>query len=66
MESKSSPLILFVKDIEKSVIGNTEAYTAFKMRLETLPENVVLIASHTQADTRKDKVCHDLLFTLFT
>ncbi|KAH6827392.1 AAA-type ATPase family protein [Perilla frutescens var. hirtella] len=55
MESKSSPLILFMKDIEKSVIGNLEAYTVFKMKLEALPENVVVVASHTQTDTRKDK-----------
>ena len=51
---------MFVKDIEKSVIGNLEAYTVFKMKLEALPENVVVIASHTQADTRKDKVCDNL------
>ncbi|XP_057776605.1 uncharacterized protein LOC130995363 isoform X2 [Salvia miltiorrhiza] len=55
MESKRGSLILFVKDIEKSVIGNLEAYTAFKMKLEALPDNVVVIASHTQTDTRKDK-----------
>ncbi|KAL1559707.1 hypothetical protein AAHA92_10019 [Salvia divinorum] len=53
MESKKGSLILFVKDIEKSVIGNLEAYTAFIMKLEDLPENVVVIASHTQMDTDK-------------
>ncbi|XP_047960330.1 uncharacterized protein LOC125205444 isoform X2 [Salvia hispanica] len=52
---RGGSLIMFVKDIEKSVIGNLEAYTVFKMKLEALPENVVVIASHTQADTRKDK-----------
>lgn len=57
MECKKSPLILFLKDIEKSVIGNQEAYTAFKAKLEALPENVVVIASHTQTDIRKDRVC---------
>ncbi|KAL1550246.1 hypothetical protein AAHA92_18238 [Salvia divinorum] len=55
MESRRGSLIMFVKDIEKSVIGNLEAYTVFKMKLEALPENVVVIASHTQTDTRKDK-----------
>ncbi|KAK4441764.1 ATPase family AAA domain-containing protein 1 [Sesamum alatum] len=66
IESKSSPLILFLKDIEKSMVGNPEAYAAFKIKLETLPENVVVIASHTQTDNRKEK-SHPggLLFTKF-
>ncbi|KAL0389623.1 UNVERIFIED_CONTAM: ATPase family AAA domain-containing protein 1 [Sesamum calycinum] len=54
-ESKSAPLILFLKDIEKCLVGNPEAYAAFKIKLETLPENVVVIASHTQTDSRKEK-----------
>ncbi|KAI3472910.1 hypothetical protein Pfo_030978 [Paulownia fortunei] len=66
MESKSSPLILFVKDIEKSMVGNPEAYAVFKIKLETLPENVVVIASHTQTDSRKEKPHPGgLLFTKF-
>ncbi|KAL2518965.1 AAA-type ATPase family protein [Abeliophyllum distichum] len=65
-ESKSSPLILFMKDLEKSMVGNPEAYAAFKNKLETLPENVVIIASHAQTDNRKEK-SHPggLLFTKF-
>ncbi|KAL0371434.1 UNVERIFIED_CONTAM: Spastin [Sesamum angustifolium] len=65
-ESKSAPLILFLKDIEKCLVGNPEAYAAFKIKLETLPENVVVIASHTQTDSRKEK-SHPggLLFTKF-
>ncbi|KAL3849768.1 hypothetical protein ACJIZ3_011650 [Penstemon smallii] len=65
-ESKSSPLILFLKDIEKSMVGNSEAYVTFKIKLETLPENIVVIASHTQTDSRKEK-SHPggLLFTKF-
>lgn len=38
------------------MIGNPEAYAAFKVKLETLPENIVVIASHTQTDSRKEKV----------
>ncbi|CAA2971848.1 AAA+-type ATPase [Olea europaea subsp. europaea] len=66
VESKSSPLILFMKDLEKSMVGNPEAYAAFKSKLETLPDNVVIIASHTQTDNRKEK-SHSggLLFTKF-
>lgn len=59
-ESKSSPLILFIKDIEKSMVGNSEAYSAFKSKLENVPENVVVIASHTQMDNRKEKVGIDI------
>ncbi|XP_075100725.1 uncharacterized protein LOC107777886 [Nicotiana tabacum] len=54
-ESKSSALVLLVKDIEKSMVGNPEAYAAFKVKLEHLPENVVVIASYAQTDNRKEK-----------
>ncbi|KAH6813966.1 AAA-type ATPase family protein [Perilla frutescens var. frutescens] len=65
-ECKTGPLILLLKDIEKSMVGNSEAYTAFKVKLESLPENMVVIASHTQSDSRKEK-SHPggLLFTKF-
>ncbi|GAA0139512.1 hypothetical protein LIER_01040 [Lithospermum erythrorhizon] len=67
-ESKSSPLILFVKDVEKSMtgVGNAESHAALKVKLEHLPENAVVIASHTQTDIRKEK-SHPggLLFTKF-
>ncbi|PIA44436.1 hypothetical protein AQUCO_01700199v1 [Aquilegia coerulea] len=59
-------LIIFIKEIEKSVLGNTEACTLFKAQLEKLPENVVVIGSNTQMDNRKEK-SHPggLLFTKF-
>ncbi|KAL4558852.1 hypothetical protein LXL04_037056 [Taraxacum kok-saghyz] len=65
-ESKSGSLLLFVKDIEKSMLGNPEAYASFKSKLENAPGNVVVIASHTQLDSRKEK-SHPggLLFTKF-
>lgn len=47
-----------MKDIEKSLLGNTEAYGAFKSKIESLPENVVVIASHTQLDNQKEKVSY--------
>ncbi|KAL6563852.1 hypothetical protein OROGR_002811 [Orobanche gracilis] len=65
-ESMSSPLILFMKNIEKSTVGSLEAYATFKIKLEMLPANVVVIASHTQADNHKDKPHPGgLLFTKF-
>ncbi|XP_071738324.1 uncharacterized protein [Rutidosis leptorrhynchoides] len=64
--SKKSSLLLFLKDIEKSMLGNPEAYASFKNKLESLPGNVIVIASHTQVDSRKEK-SHPggLLFTKF-
>ncbi|EXC04127.1 ATPase family AAA domain-containing protein 1-A [Morus notabilis] len=65
-ESRDSPFILFMKDAEKSLVGNTDSYSSFKSRLEKLPDNVVVIGSHTQTDNRKEK-SHPggLLFTKF-
>ncbi|XP_039012111.1 uncharacterized protein LOC120141249 isoform X4 [Hibiscus syriacus] len=65
-ESKNSPLILFVKEIEKSMAGNTDAYASLKSKVENLPANVVMIGSHTQMDNRKEKSHPSgLLFTKF-
>ncbi|XP_028804183.1 uncharacterized protein LOC114759219 isoform X2 [Neltuma alba] len=62
-QSRSGGLVLFLKDIEKAVIGNLEV---LKSRLESLPRNVVVIGSHTQLDNHKDKTQPgSLLFTKF-
>ncbi|KAL7191724.1 hypothetical protein ACSBR2_023748 [Camellia fascicularis] len=65
-ESRNSPFILFMKDAEKSIVGNSESYSTFKNRLEKLPDNTVIIGSQTQTDNRKEK-SHPggLLFTKF-
>ncbi|XP_059644687.1 uncharacterized protein LOC132286377 isoform X2 [Cornus florida] len=65
-ESRNSPFILFMKDPEKSIVGNSESYSTYKSRLEKLPDNVVIIGSHTHTDNRKEK-SHPggLLFTKF-
>ncbi|XP_018470189.1 uncharacterized protein LOC108841902 [Raphanus sativus] len=49
-ESRVSPFILFLKNIEKIDVGN-----AFKSSLEHLPKNVIVIGSQTQYDNRKKK-----------
>jgi hypothetical protein len=50
-ESQKEPLILFIRNVEKSIIGNFERY----MKLESLKENrLVVIGSHT-LDQHKDK-----------
>ncbi|XVF11543.1 hypothetical protein REPUB_Repub08aG0037000 [Reevesia pubescens] len=65
-ESRMSPFILFMKDAEKSLAGNTDSFSTFKSRLEKLPDNVIVIGSHTHTDNRKEK-SHPggLLFTKF-
>ncbi|XP_062169767.1 uncharacterized protein LOC133875603 isoform X3 [Alnus glutinosa] len=65
-ESRSSPFILFMKDAEKSMVGNGDSYSTFKSKLEKLPDNVVVIGSHTHIDNRKEKAHPGgLLFTKF-
>ncbi|KAL6534446.1 hypothetical protein OROHE_013394 [Orobanche hederae] len=54
LESERGSMILLVKDIEKLV----NAIPNFKMKLEALPINVVVIASHTRVITQKDRVCY--------
>ncbi|CAA3027719.1 AAA domain-containing FHA domain-containing [Olea europaea subsp. europaea] len=65
--SRDSPFILFIKDAEKSVAGNSELYVTFRNKLEKIPDNVVIIGSYTQNDNRKEK-SHpsSLLFTKFS
>ncbi|XP_047940759.1 uncharacterized protein LOC125188062 isoform X1 [Salvia hispanica] len=64
--SRYSPFILFMKDAEKSMAGNSESYSTYKNKLEKLPNNIVIIGSQTQTDNRKEK-SHPggLLFTKF-
>ncbi|KAF6173673.1 hypothetical protein GIB67_023032, partial [Kingdonia uniflora] len=65
-ESRKGALILFMKNIEKSVITNPDALYVIKSKFENLPENVVIIGSHTQLDNRKEKTHPGgLLFTKF-
>lgn len=45
-----------MKDIEKSMVGNQDAYTALRSKLENMPNGVVVIGSHVQMDSRKEKV----------
>ncbi|XP_071693882.1 uncharacterized protein [Rutidosis leptorrhynchoides] len=65
-ESRNHPFILFLKDAEKSIVGSSESYATFKVWLEKLPDNVVVIGSQTLTDTRKEKShAGGLLFTKF-
>ncbi|CAM8925057.1 unnamed protein product [Rhodiola kirilowii] len=65
-ESKNSSVILFVKDVEKSLAGNSEVLAALKTKLYNLADNLVVIGSHTQVDSHKEKShLGGLLFTKF-
>ncbi|KFK30840.1 hypothetical protein AALP_AA6G032400, partial [Arabis alpina] len=54
-ESEGGSLVLFLKDIEKSLVGNSDVYATLKGRLENLPDNIVVMASQSQLDSRKEK-----------
>ncbi|KAL6973060.1 hypothetical protein U1Q18_027234 [Sarracenia purpurea var. burkii] len=53
--SRNSPFILFMKDAEKSIVGDSDVYSTFKSRLDKLPDNTVIIGSHIQMDHQKEK-----------
>lgn len=53
-----------MKDIEKAMVGSSDSYTVLKIKLENLPKNVVIIGSHTQMDSRKEKVRNSLFFSV--
>lgn len=51
-EAQKDPLILFIRNVEKSILGNFERY----IKLETLKDvKLVVIGSHT-SDQQKEKV----------
>ncbi|CAL5208915.1 unnamed protein product [Lathyrus oleraceus] len=62
-QCKTGALVLFIKDIEKAMVGNNDV---LKSKFETLPQNIVVIGSNTQLDSRKEKTHPGgLLFTKF-
>ncbi|XP_010473425.1 PREDICTED: uncharacterized protein LOC104752866 [Camelina sativa] len=54
-ESGTCPVILFLKDAEKFVVGNSDFCSAFKSKLEDIPDNVIVIDSQTHSGNRKEK-----------
>ncbi|AQK48460.1 AAA-type ATPase family protein [Zea mays] len=65
-ENKSGPLIVLLKDVEKSFTGVTESLSSLRSKLESLPPGVLIIGSHTQMDSRKEKAHPGgFLFTKF-
>ncbi|VAH92069.1 unnamed protein product [Triticum turgidum subsp. durum] len=65
-ESKIGSLIVLLKDVEKSFTGITESFSSLRSKLELLPPGVLIIGSHTQMDSRKEKAHPGgFLFTKF-
>jgi hypothetical protein len=46
------------------MVGSSDSYTVLKIKLENLPKNVVIIGSHTQMDSRKEKVRSSLFYSV--
>lgn len=57
--SRDSPLILFVKDVDKFVQESSEAYLVMKYLINKLPANVFVIGSQTDTENNKEKVNED-------
>ncbi|XP_064934705.1 uncharacterized protein LOC135587347 isoform X1 [Musa acuminata AAA Group] len=65
-ECQHGPLVVFFKEIEKSVAGTSDSYLAMKSKIDSLPAGVLVVCSSIQMDNRKEK-SHPggLLFTKF-
>lgn len=55
-ESKRGPVILHIKDAERSIMGNLDKYLTLRKKLENLQGPIVAIASYTMPDVGKEKV----------
>ncbi|KAF3680921.1 putative DNA-directed RNA polymerases IV and V subunit 2-like [Capsicum annuum] len=54
-ESRNSPVILFMKDAEKTTAGNSVSYSMYKSWLEKIPDTIVIIGSHIHSDDHKEE-----------
>ncbi|KAL8486860.1 hypothetical protein ACS0TY_023522 [Phlomoides rotata] len=54
MESKSSPLILFMKEL-KEIVQSVDMCSDFEIELKALTGKIGVIASHTQTDIEENK-----------
>ncbi|GLJ47459.1 hypothetical protein SUGI_1001600 [Cryptomeria japonica] len=64
-ESKKSPLILFMKDVERSFVDNPCIYTALQRKLKKLAENIIVIGSYIKVDKSKEKAALGGLLPFF-
>ncbi|PHT26584.1 hypothetical protein CQW23_33805 [Capsicum baccatum] len=54
-ESRNSPVILFMKDAEKTTAENSVSYSMYKSWLEKIQDNIVIIGSHIHSDDHKEE-----------
>ncbi|PHT79784.1 hypothetical protein T459_17836 [Capsicum annuum] len=52
-ESRNSPVILLMKDAEKTMAGNSVSYSTYKSRLEKIPDNIMIISFGKMQDKGK-------------
>ncbi|XP_074352361.1 uncharacterized protein LOC141691529 [Apium graveolens] len=55
-QCKTGPLIIFLKDIEKTLTDYPAAYASLETKLKNFPGYAVVIASHTQMDNQKENL----------
>ncbi|PHT97150.1 hypothetical protein BC332_33925 [Capsicum chinense] len=55
-ESRNSPVILLMKDAEKTTAGNSVSYSMYKSWFEKIPDSIVIIGSHIHSDDHKEEV----------
>ncbi|GBG64633.1 hypothetical protein CBR_g45688 [Chara braunii] len=54
-EGAKEPMILFIRDVEKTILVNFERYSIFKKKVERLEGRLVVIGAHAMPDARKEK-----------
>ncbi|OAP12488.1 hypothetical protein AXX17_AT1G55390 [Arabidopsis thaliana] len=54
-QSRTCPVIIFLKDAEKYFVGNSHFCSAFKSKLEVISDNLIVICSQTHSDNPKEK-----------
>ncbi|PHT46312.1 hypothetical protein CQW23_15470 [Capsicum baccatum] len=55
-ESRNSPIILFMKDAEKTTAANSVSYSMYKSWLEKIPDNIVINGTHIHSDDHKEEI----------
>ncbi|PHU15988.1 hypothetical protein BC332_17193 [Capsicum chinense] len=55
-EIRNCPVILFMKNAEKTTAGNSVSYSMYKSSLQKIPDNIVIIGSHIHSDDHKEEL----------
>eukprot|EP00191_Tetraselmis_sp_GSL018_P005038 CAMPEP_0177609912 /NCGR_PEP_ID=MMETSP0419_2-20121207/19416_1 /TAXON_ID=582737 /ORGANISM="Tetraselmis sp., Strain GSL018" /LENGTH=1403 /DNA_ID=CAMNT_0019105017 /DNA_START=319 /DNA_END=4527 /DNA_ORIENTATION=+ len=49
------PLVILLKDLGKTVMGNVERFLHFKRKISRLPKNALLVGVHTTSELSRDR-----------